>query len=101
MTLLWWCFVKDIFLPFLYDRLIITSYGNFFSSVNVRLGEWNYKNPDGNCASTNKGKVCLDEAINIGVESVIIHPAYTRGTKGKFNDIGLVRLKKDVEFKST
>lgn len=59
----------------------------------VRLGEWNVTS-DEDCYSL--GIECADPIIDLHIEKKIPHPLYS--TRTGENDIGLLRLKKNVQY---
>ncbi|KAJ8708469.1 hypothetical protein PYW07_010594 [Mythimna separata] len=64
---------------------------------NVRLGDYDYNHEGPDCvAGTNED--CNDGAVSIEIESTIPHPKYAYPHPSKWNDIGLIRMKKTAPF---
>uniref|UniRef100_A0A8D8AFH1 Serine protease easter n=1 Tax=Culex pipiens TaxID=7175 RepID=A0A8D8AFH1_CULPI len=62
----------------------------------VRLGEHNITNGEKqDCDEYNN---CADVPVEVGIEKVILHEKYDALEKGKYNDIALIRLDRDVGF---
>ncbi|KAL9703847.1 hypothetical protein quinque_007365 [Culex quinquefasciatus] len=62
----------------------------------VRLGEHNITNgKEQDCDEYNN---CADVPVEVGIEKVILHEEYDALEKGKYNDIALIRLDRDVGF---
>uniref|UniRef100_A0A8D8AEE8 Serine protease easter n=1 Tax=Culex pipiens TaxID=7175 RepID=A0A8D8AEE8_CULPI len=62
----------------------------------VRLGEHNTTNgEEQDCDEYNN---CADVPVEVGIEKVILHEKYDALEKGKYNDIALIRLDRDVGF---
>lgn len=68
--------------------------------IGVRLGEWNYSSEGASCFMTTKGRRCSKAAVDVAVASLLPHPAYNPRNNNKYDDIGLIRLDKDIEFSS-
>ena len=64
--------------------------------VSVRLGEWNTETEE-DCTAPNN---CTDPPVNIDIEEIIPHQLYDEAVMNRPNDIGLVRLRKAVQFTS-
>ncbi|GJQ74215.1 CLIPB9 [Trypoxylus dichotomus] len=59
--------------------------------ISVRLGEWDL-NTEQDCIGMGTARTCSKPHQDIGVETTIPHPEYSRSQQGIFNDIGLIRL---------
>lgn len=67
----------------------------YYELIGVRLGEHDISNDGPDCDNHNE---CADVPVNFGIEKVIVHPEYTIIKNAPFNDIGLIRLDRDVVF---
>lgn len=68
-----------------------------FHSIAVRLGEHEIgTNPD--CRQLGRKRICNPDFEEFGVEKIITHPKYNE--RKRVNDIALIKLDRDVEFKS-
>lgn len=67
-------------------------------SLGVRLGEYN-TDSDQDCVDEGFGsKYCSDSPVDVEVEKVISHEDYDHTIRGQYNDIALIRLKRDVQY---
>ncbi|KAJ4436616.1 hypothetical protein ANN_16747, partial [Periplaneta americana] len=65
----------------------------------IRLGEFDTgKNPDCEKDLYTGEEVCAPPPQDFGIQRIIVHPDYDPRTNNKWNDIGLVRLDRDVRF---
>jgi len=71
---------------------ILTKVGTL---VTVRLGEWN-TDTDEDCVQQYGYEMCSDPPVDVGVEEAIPHPDYKDGSTNRYDDIALVRLKREV-----
>lgn len=76
----------------------VTTLPNDFTLIGVRLGEHNL-NTERDCDKDEDGIeiVCAERYQDIGIESTHFHPRYTRARLQ--NDIGLLRLNQDADFR--
>lgn len=63
--------------------------------VNVRLGEWNVTS-DPDCRQIGRYGICAAPVVRINIAETIPHPFYSKRTES--NDIGLIKLEKDITF---
>lgn len=70
---------------------------NNFLRIAVRLGEHDL-GTDPDCRQLGRKKVCNPVIEEFGVEKIITHPRYNE--RKRVNDIALIKLDRDVEFKS-
>ena len=65
--------------------------------VKVRLGEYDTQgNPD--CIQERTGYDCADDAVDIDVEKVIVHPYYQGTNLNQHHDIALIKLKQEIKY---
>ncbi|KAF2902747.1 hypothetical protein ILUMI_03437 [Ignelater luminosus] len=67
--------------------------------VSVRLGEHNVEK-DEDCEGDNTigSQYCADPVVNVEVEERIVHTSFDSDDKNAYNDIALLRLKKEVNY---
>jgi len=65
--------------------------------VSVRLGEYN-TDTGKDCTYQQGIETCNDPPVDVGVEKATPHSDYRDQSIDRYNDIGLVRLNKDVDF---
>lgn len=65
--------------------------------TNVRLGEWD-TTTDPDCTKAVAIEECADKVVKVDVVEHTPHPFYSKRTGN--NDIGLVRLAKDIAYTS-
>lgn len=64
-----------------------------WKAVSVRLGEHDLStSPD--C----ENEMCADTPITAGIEKIVVHEGYDPLSKGRYDDIALVRLDREIEF---
>lgn len=64
--------------------------------INIRLGEWDIKSADKNCTGTDDLKICNPMKINVGIESIHVHPNYN--VTERYNDISLIKLNTTIIY---
>lgn len=73
---------------------------NYSNRVSVRLGEYDITSNE-DCLRRGKVFSCAPPPINVPVEKTIVHRRYTSDDKNRRYDIGLIRLKYDVDYTGT
>lgn len=65
--------------------------------IEVRLGEWDYSK-DRDCLRIDDQLVCNQKVLDVAIDTVILHPEYKPLSNGKYHDIALIRLVREVQF---
>nr|UEC95038.1 spatzle processing enzyme [Tenebrio molitor] len=68
-----------------------TSTTRYYSSVSVRLGEYNTET-DTDCINNGFGEDCAPPPVNVQVEARIAHESYEPNNINQYHDIALLRL---------
>lgn len=77
---------------------ILTCFSNiFFHSIGVRLGEYDTSTEE-DCIKLGPRWRCNPPVEDIGIENIVAHPEYRKSKH--VNDIALIKLDRNVEFKS-
>jgi hypothetical protein len=74
-----------------------TSTTRYYSSVSVRLGEYNTET-DTDCINNGFGEDCAPPPVNVQVEARIAHESYEPNNINQYHDIALLRLRREVKF---
>lgn len=66
--------------------------------VSVRLGEYD-TNSESDCVEEVTGDTtCADQPVDVDINLQLPHPSYSRFSANQFDDIGLLRLDRDVPY---